>query len=106
MTDVGSMNERIQLVRLETQHDARTGQPKPAPVVVAQCWAEWQQAGGQEVAGVPDRVAIVTDTFRIRYRPGVAPQMRVQHGERQLEIVAVTEVERRTWLLLKCVGAA
>jgi SPP1 family predicted phage head-tail adaptor len=81
------------------------GEEKVDWMPVATVWAEVTDLSGREYFAAQQVQAEVTTRIRIRYRPGVAPEMRVVAGARTFDILAVLDPDgRRRELHLMCRG--
>jgi SPP1 family predicted phage head-tail adaptor len=71
---------------------------------VAEVWAEITPTGGAEAVGADALTGRVSHEIVFRYRPDVAPVMRLRSGARIFEITAVVDIdERHRWLRCFCV---
>lgn len=62
---------------------------------VATVWASVEPLSGREFLDAQRAGAEVTTRIRIRYRSGIAPEMRVTYGDHVYDIKAVIDVEER-----------
>ena len=70
---------------------------------VATLWASIQPGSGNEVFAGDRLTGRITHEIRIRYRPGVTPDMRFRDNSRVFHILAAVELdERRRWLRCLC----
>ena len=63
-------------------------------------WAEVAGASGLETLQAQQGQATVDHVITMRYRPGVVPTMRILHGGRIFDVLAVLEDPRHTELRL------
>ena len=87
----GTLDQRVTLEqRVEGQDEA--GQPFEDWLPVFDAWAAVMPLRGREIVAA-DAVAAVSDVrVIIRYRPGITPAMRVQHGTDTYSIESVANV--------------
>lgn len=90
------------------QHDAGTGKTSfggnsPTWEEYTRVMVDEEQLRGNELAIAHQIVGSNAITLRMRFQDGVKPSMRVQVNGRTLEIVAVTDLDRRRmWQRLTC----
>lgn len=103
----GTLDRRITLQRppVEAEVDA-VGQPTDAWVTVATVWAEVIFGGGSESFEADQTAARQRVTFRIRFRRGVSPEMRVVLDGNVYQVEDVAEPKRREELVLTCFAIA
>ena len=88
----GQLNQRVTLEQLVEGEDA-AGQPFEDWLPVFAAWAAVMPLRGREIIAA-DAVAAITDVrVIIRYRPGITPAMRVQHGTDTYSIATVINVK-------------
>ena len=93
--------------RLTLQQPVRTadggGGADVAWTDVADLWASVEPLSGRETLAAERAQAIVSHRIRLRYRTGVASEMRFKLGTRLFNIRSVIdEGERRRWLVCLC----
>jgi SPP1 family predicted phage head-tail adaptor len=87
----GALDQRVTLERLVEGEDA-AGQPFEDWTPVFDAWAAVMPLRGREIVAA-DAVASITDVrVIIRYRPGITPAMRVQHGAETYSIASVANI--------------
>ena len=71
---------------------------------IAAVWAEITPTSGTESVDADALIGRVSHEIVFRYRPDVAPVMRLRNASRLFEIAAVMDIdERRRWLKCLCV---
>ena len=87
----GTLDQRVTLEqRVEGQDEA--GQPFEDWLPYLSAWAAVYPLRGREIVAA-DAVAAITDVrVIIRYRPGITPAMRVQHGTDTYLIESVANI--------------
>lgn len=60
---------------------------------VAEVWAAVEPLQGREYIEARQAMAEVTTRIRMRYRSGITPEMRIEHGSQIFEILAVIHVK-------------
>lgn len=88
------LNHRVTIQEHVTGRD-EWGQPVDTWQDVATVWASVEPLRGQEYFAAQQVSAAVTARIRIRYRPGIRPDMRVLYGERIYNITSVIDPEER-----------
>lgn len=103
MIRAGDLRHRVTIQQATVTRN-EFGEPVETWQDLATVWAEVVDLSGREFIEARQAPASeVTTRVRIRYRAGIEPTMRVLHGARVLEIVAVLEPEgRRRELHLMC----
>ena len=87
----GELDQRVTLQRREQGED-EAGQPFEDWLPYLSAWAAVYPLRGREIVAA-DAVASITDVrVIIRYRPGITPAMRVQHGTDTYWIESVANV--------------
>ncbi len=88
----GELDQRVTLQRREQGED-EAGQPFEDWLPYLSAWAAVYPLRGREIVAA-DAVASITDVRVIlRYRPGITPAMRVQHGADTYRIESVIDVK-------------
>jgi SPP1 family predicted phage head-tail adaptor len=64
-------------------------------------WAGKADQGGREFRAAGMMLAETTTVFTIRYMDGLTSENRIRSGSRSYDIVAISEVGRRQWLLVQ-----
>ena len=104
--EAGRLRERITLQRKSVTRDAVGGEVVTW-VEEAVLWAEVAPIRGREYLALRAAQSDVVMRFRLRYRAGVNPAMRVVWNGGEYDIVEAIDVgARRTELELLCRGAA
>lgn len=100
MVRAGDMRHVIAIQQRSDALDAY-GQPSLAWTTVFTCRAAIQWTPGTEVFAAASRNARAPAVFRIRYRAGVVPSMRIVHDSRVFNVTSVVDQDgRREQLLL------
>ena len=87
----GTLDQRVTVEQLVEGEDA-AGQPFEDWLPVFDAWAAVYPLRGREIVAA-DAVASITDVrVIIRYRPGITPALRVQHGTDTYWIESVANV--------------
>lgn len=95
----GQLDRQIEIHAPTTSVDA-IGQETVSWSLWAKPWAQYETSTGDETFDAAQRTAEQKGTFRIRYRPGVTPKMRVVYDTQIYDILDVAEPNRREWLVL------
>ncbi len=90
----GRLRHRITIQNFTSTKDD-FGQPIESWSTFAAVWASVEPLTGREYFQAQQTQAETSYRVRIRYRAGVVPTMRVIHGSRTLEILAVLNAEER-----------
>lgn len=99
----GSLRHRVMLQRQPVVVDDYGGAVKDAPWEdVATVWASLEAVSGREFFASQQVQSEVTHKITIRFRPGVAADMRIVYGGRVFGIVAPLPDNRGTRLVLMC----
>lgn len=102
MISAGRMDQRITLQSRAAGVDAH-GQPSTTWADVATVWAQAEPLRGRELFAAGQAQSQVETRFRIRYRAGVVPTMRVLWRSAPHDIVSVFEPQAgREHLELLC----
>jgi SPP1 family predicted phage head-tail adaptor len=100
---IGRLRHRLTLETVNRAPDGGGGASETW-TTVATVWAEITPAGGTEAVDADALTGRVSHEIVFRYRPDVAPVMRLRSAARLFEIAAVIDVdERRRWLRCLCV---
>lgn len=103
----GKLDRRIALQRPPTEAEVdAVGQPNDAWVTIAHVWAEVTFGSGGESFEADQTAARQRVTFRIRFRRGVSPEMRVVLDGNVYQVEDVAEPVRREELVLTCFAIA
>lgn len=97
----GKFDRRLELESPSTSVSA-SGGVETIWIRTGYAWAELVSAGGGESTGDDQVTAVQQAVFRIRYRAGITPAMRVVYRGRPYEINDVRESERNRELELRC----
>jgi len=92
--NAGQFNKRIQFLSQSTISDSY-GELINDWREVATTWAHIQPLQARELFHAKQIHAEVTTKIIVRYRPNITLNMRIQYGERTLEIVSATNVEEK-----------
>lgn len=87
----GRLDQRITIERFERTQDT-SGEPIYTWVPFMDTWAAVEPLTGREYIAADAGVSESTVRVRLRYRPGVTPEMRVSHGDVVYEITHVADV--------------
>ncbi|MCL5995498.1 MAG: phage head closure protein [Chloroflexi bacterium] len=99
----GDLRHRITIQRQASTETQNTHGEQTTPwVELATVWAAIEPQSGGEATEQDRRIATVTHRVRIRHREGVTPAMRVLHGARVFEILAVVGSNKPVDLVLQC----
>ena len=94
---------QILIIQQKVPTQKTSGEEKPVWTEVATVWGAAQPLRGQEYLEANRLQADLDIRFRIRYRPGITPAMRVKHGDRYFNIISVIHVnEQRREIQLMC----
>ena len=95
-------NKMDRLITLQTSTATRSasGQEIVTWSNLATMWAEVVPRSGREYFGANQNIAEVDAIFRIRYRDGIRPEMRIQYQQQTYNIRWVQELGRREGLEL------
>lgn len=88
----GDLNRRIRIEQRAVQRDTVGQLASPWDPVVT-CWARIDQLSGRELVMAQAIHAETTHRIRIRYRPGITAAMRAVYGDRQFNVLGVTDPE-------------
>lgn len=103
----GTLRHRIAIQERSTARDSRGGQSQTWTPVVTDLPAAAEPLRGREFAALQAAQADLSIRFRIRYRAGITPAMRVVWEGRNYGIVEVIDVGgRHRELELMCRGDA
>jgi SPP1 family predicted phage head-tail adaptor len=91
---ISDLRHRITLQQKTTTRDAE-GNVRETWADVATVWAAFEPIRGREYFQAASVNAENTVRFRIRYRQGVTPTMRVVYGGRVFDIKSVIDVNER-----------
>lgn len=91
---IGDLRHRITLQELVTGQD-EAGQPVDMWQDVATVWASVEPLRGTEYWAAAQVQAERTVRIRIRYRPGIRPDMRVLYAGRVFNIQSIIDPEER-----------
>lgn len=91
--NIGAMRDVIRIERRSATQDA-AGEPALSWIFVARCRAEYVPADpGREVFTSEKRQGLIPTTFKLRFREGVVPAMRViLEGWNKVDQVATEQV--------------
>jgi SPP1 family predicted phage head-tail adaptor len=100
---IGRLRHRLTLEAADRTPDGGGGASE-AWATVATVWAEITPTGGTESVDADALTGRISHEIVFRYRPDIAPVMRLRSAARLFEIAAVIDVdERRRWLKCLCV---
>ena len=100
---IGRLRHRLTLEAASRTPDGGGG-AEETWTAVADVWAEITPTGGAESVDADALTGRVSHEIVLRYRPDVAPVMRLRSDARLFEIAAVIDVdERQRWLKCLCV---
>lgn len=94
MTTAGKLRHRVTFQRLVDGQDAY-GQPVQTWTDVVTVWAAVEPIRGREYFAAAQVSSEVTTRIRVRYQPGMTPDMRVRFGARVYGIISVIDPEER-----------
>lgn len=98
----GSLTERVTLERFTMGQD-EIGQPVEEWTPYATVWAAVEPLNGRDLIAAQPIRAEVTTCIRMRYRPGVSPADRIDHGGTIYNIsTAINPKSRDAELVLMC----
>ena len=100
----GRLRHRITIQTCTGTDPGATLEFPKAWTTFASCWADIAATSGSESVEAARVQADASHVIEIRYQAGVLPTMRVLHGVRNFEIVAVLDMEerhRKLYLLCK-----
>lgn len=86
----GMLRHRVQIQQVTETQDS-FGAVVQTWGTVATVWASIEAISGREFFDAAQTNAEITHRIRIRYRPGIAPAMRVVEGTRTFDIQAVLD---------------
>jgi len=90
----GKLNRRITIQQLPDNVDQfNTPEPDTVWRDVARVWAAVEPLSGREYIILQNVSAEVTTRIKMRYRPGIKPDMRVLYAGRVYDIHAVLDIE-------------
>ena len=102
-TAIGRLRHRLALEAVSRSPDGGGGASETWTTVTI-VWAEITPTGGTESVDADALTGRISHEIVFRYRPDVAPAMRLRGASRIFEIAAVIDVdERRRWLRCLCV---
>jgi SPP1 family predicted phage head-tail adaptor len=93
---------RITIQKAKDVQDDFSGTTKQWEPVLSNIYAKVTNRMGRESEADDQTNSLVSVFVRIRKRKGVAPDMRVIHGERKLNILAVLPTPDNVFIDLKC----
>ena len=100
---IGRLRHRLTLEAAERTADGGGGASETW-TSIAQVWGRIRPLGGTEVFESDALTGRLSHEIVVRYWAGVVPAMRLRHGDRIFEIVAVADIdERHRWLRCTCV---
>jgi SPP1 family predicted phage head-tail adaptor len=100
---IGRLRHRLALEAASRTPDGGGGASETW-TTVAEVWAGITPTSGTEAVDADALTGRVSHEIVLRYRPDVAPVMRLRSATRLFEIAAVIDVdERRRWLKCLCV---
>ncbi|MEO8651001.1 MAG: phage head closure protein [Hyphomicrobiaceae bacterium] len=100
---IGRLRHRLTLEAANRTPDGGGGASETW-TTIAEIWAEITPTGGAESVDADALTGRVSHEIVLRYRPDVAPVMRLRSAARLFEITAVIDVdERQRWLKCLCV---
>jgi SPP1 family predicted phage head-tail adaptor len=98
----GDLRQRLTIQR-KVPTQSSSGEEDPNWSTLATVWGSAEPLRGQEYLEANRLQADLDIRFRIRYRDGISPNMRVKHGDRYYNIVSVIHVkEQRREIQLMC----
>lgn len=104
--NIGKLDRRITLERLEQSVDTSTGEPVESWVPFATVWAAYMPVSGNEPFTASQRYAEVTTRFRIRYHPQFTPLDRIAFEGKHYDVVEVLELGRKAGQEIRAVARA
>ncbi|MBI0440912.1 phage head closure protein [Bacillus velezensis] len=103
--DPGKLKNRIRIEKRITGQNEETMKPEHKWVSFAKPWAEIMQPRGRWIIQAAAEHQETTVWFRIRYRKGIEPGMRVVFNDEEFKIEqTIPDLQDRTLLTLQCVG--
>lgn len=101
---IGPMRHRVTVLHQVQGADDPLGEPSLTWAEFATVWGEVSPLSGRQYMEARQAQSEVSHRVRIRYLPGVAADMRVQHDGRMFQIEAVLDMgERKREMHLMCV---
>lgn len=93
------LNKRI-IIFVEVETTNSIGEPVITEEVVCNTWAAIWPKSAKEIMINGQEAGSITHRIRIRYRPGIAHNMRIRFGDRLFKIVAqpINMDESNKWL--------
>lgn len=102
MINAGELDKRITL-QAETGAQDSYGTPGGTWADLATVWAGIITTGGREFYAAQKVNAETAAVFKIRYRSGINPTIRIQYGRRYFNILSIADPEERhEELLISC----
>jgi SPP1 family predicted phage head-tail adaptor len=101
LTPIGKLDNRITIQRRNVVQNTR-GEDVEGWTDFAEVWAEKRVTADDEAFRAQQRLSTQGVNFRIRYRKGISPQMRVLCDGATWKVLGVAEINRREWLDLTC----
>ena len=100
----GKLRHRLIVQQLQdTETLDSVGQPGQTWRTFDHMWGSVEPLSGRELYNAAQVQPDVTHKVTMRYRDGIAAKMRIQHKERTLDILSVTDdEEREIQLVLMC----
>jgi SPP1 family predicted phage head-tail adaptor len=99
---IGPLRHKIRIEQIRELSDGMGGHDHVWDLF-AESYAEIREGAGTEKWQAESLISTVSTDVIIRYLTGVTPDMRVSHGARHFDIVAVTDPSgRREMLRLQC----
>jgi len=103
--NVGRLRHQVTIIQAVSAPDGAGGLTKTWETL-ATVWAAVEPLRGREYFAAQQVTAEITHKVTLRYLTGVRPEMRVQFGDREFDIMAVINPqERNIYLELMCVEA-
>jgi len=103
--NVGRLRHQVTIIQAVPAPDGAGGLTKTW-TALATVWAAVDPLRGREYFAAQQVTAEITHKVTLRYLTGVRPEMRVQFGDREFDIMAVINPqERNIYLELMCVEA-
>lgn len=97
----GTLGARLQLQAPQRAADGAGG-AVVSWVSEAELWGDIRPLSGRERSGAGGRISDVTHDITIRHRSGVLPELRLVHGSRVFQILAVLEDGRGRQMVCHC----
>ncbi|KKW66925.1 hypothetical protein AAV94_12665 [Lampropedia cohaerens] len=103
MLEAGRLDQRVTIRKLTTGRNPNTGGIIETWSDVATVWAAVEPLNGREFFAASAQQSEVTTRIRMRYRPDITPQMKINHNGSEYDIQAVINPKSKgAELVLMC----